>query len=712
MREIHELPERIWRRIAAGEVVERPASAVKELVENSLDAGAKNIRVRLWDGGKLRITVEDDASGIDFDDLPLALTYHATSKISRLEDLERISTLGYRGEALASLAAVADVEIRSRVRNSETGGLIKTSDGRIIEHAKVNCNPGTRIQVENLFASLPARRKFLKTASAELRRASVFLREYAVCNPDVAFSLEHDGKKIFDTDGSGNTKKILEKLWGTGAEIQASEISVGNLHLKAWFQHRPELKTRSDVMSFVNSRAVNDPVIKGALSQAAREISGNWALFFTLNPALVDVNIHPTKSEVRFRYPNEIFEAIRKLSEKLGSPPPLLDVTENFQPAPVRENFSSSRDFSQRYFPKRASASDFTRDPASDSAFSRKLALDFENDTAQASNPDSAPDFARDPASDSAFSRKLALDFEHDTAPASNPSYAPDFARNPASDSSFSRKLALDFEHDTAPASNPDSARNPASDSAFARKLALDFENDTAQASNPDSAPNFARDPASDSSSLRKLIPDYVPTSDSELEFSIEHDDFGVEFLAQTSSGYLIFDAHDDVILVDPHAAHERVNYERIRKLAENSQNVQKLLVPIILPPTLAIETVEFQEALEKSGFEFDFTTKGIALKSVPSISVEKIEPEVLLRVTLSALKNYHDGNVQDILWRTWATAACKASVKLTGRLSREEAVKLWADLCKCEQPFVCPHGRPTILKITRQDFARHFGRE
>ena len=614
MREIHELPERIWRRIAAGEVVERPASAVKELVENSLDAGAKNIRVRLWDGGKLRITVEDDASGIDFDDLPLALTYHATSKISRLEDLERISTLGYRGEALASLAAVADVEIRSRVRNSETGGLIKTSDGRIIEHAKVNCNPGTRIQVENLFASLPARRKFLKTASAELRRASVFLREYAVCNPDVAFSLEHDGKKIFDTDGSGNTKKILEKLWGTGAEIQASEISVGNLHLKAWFQHRPELKTRSDVMSFVNSRAVNDPVIKGALSQAAREISGNWALFFTLNPALVDVNIHPTKSEVRFRYPNEIFEAIRKLSEKLGSPPPLLDVTENFQPAPVRENFSSSRDFSQRYFPKRASASDFTRDPASDSAFSRKLALDFENDTAPASNPDSAPD--------------------------------------------------------------------------------------------------FAREPASDSSSLRKLIPDYVPTSDSELELSIEHDDFGVEFLAQTSSGYLIFDAHDDVILVDPHAAHERVNYERIRKLAENSQNVQKLLVPIILPPTLAIETVEFQEALEKSGFEFDFTTKGIALKSVPSISVEKIEPEVLLRVTLSALKNYHDGNVQDILWRTWATAACKASVKLTGRLSREEAVKLWADLCKCEQPFVCPHGRPTILKITRQDFARHFGRE
>ena len=614
MREIHELPERIWRRIAAGEVVERPASAVKELVENSLDAGAKNIRVRLWDGGKLRITVEDDASGIDFDDLPLALTYHATSKISRLEDLERISTLGYRGEALASLAAVADVEIRSRVRNSETGGLIKTSDGRIIEHAKVNCNPGTRIQVENLFASLPARRKFLKTASAELRRASVFLREYAVCNPDVAFSLEHDGKKIFDTDGSGNTKKILEKLWGTGAEIQASEISVGNLHLKAWFQHRPELKTRSDVMSFVNSRAVNDPVIKGALSQAAREISGNWALFFTLNPALVDVNIHPTKSEVRFRYPNEIFEAIRKLSEKLGSPPPLLDVTENFQPAPVRENFSSSRDFSQRYFPKRASVPYFARDSDSDSSFSRKLALDFENDTAPASNPDSAPD--------------------------------------------------------------------------------------------------FAREPASDSSSLRKLIPDYVPTSDSELELSIEHDDFGVEFLAQTSSGYLIFDAHDDVILVDPHAAHERVNYERIRKLAENSQNVQKLLVPIILPPTLAIETVEFQEALEKSGFEFDFTTKGIALKSVPSISVEKIEPEVLLRVTLSALKNYHDGNVQDILWRTWATAACKASVKLTGRLSREEAVKLWADLCKCEQPFVCPHGRPTILKITRQDFARHFGRE
>ncbi len=689
MPKIHELSEKIWRRIAAGEVVERPASAVKELVENSLDAGAKNIRVRLWDGGKLRITVEDDASGIAFDDLPLALTYHATSKISSLEDLESISTLGYRGEALASLAAVADVEIRSRVRDSETGGLLKTSDGKIIEHAKVNCNPGTRIQIENLFASLPARRKFLKSASAELRRAAVFLREYAVCNPEVAFSLEHDGKKIFDTDGSGNTKKILEKLWGAGAEIQTSEIRVGNLQLRALFQHRPELKTRSDVMSFVNSRAVNDPVIKGALSQAAREISGNWALFFTLDPALVDVNIHPTKSEVRFRYPNEIFEAIRKLSENLGSPPPLLDTKND---SPVRENFASSRDFSKRHFPKRASASD--------TSFSRELIPDYGHDTDPASNPD----FARASASDTSFSHELIPDYGHDTDPASNS----DYARSSDSDTSFSHELSPDYGHATAPASNPDYARGSASASSSSRELSPDYGHDTDPASNSD----YARNAVSASSSSRKLSPDYATDSDSELELAIESDDLGVDFLAQTSSGYLIFDAHDDLILVDPHAAHERINYERIRKLAENSQHVQKLLIPVILPPTLAIETAEFLDALEKSGFEFDFTTKGIALKSVPSISVEKIEPEVLLRVTLSALKNYHDGNIQDILWRTWATAACKASVKLTSRLSREEAVNLWVNLGKCEQPFVCPHGRPTILKITRRDFARHFGRE
>ena len=206
---IKELSENVWAKIAAGEVVERPASVVKELVENSLDANAKKIRVKLTDGGRLKIIVEDDGDGIAFEDLPLALTYHATSKISEIDDLENIHTLGYRGEALASVAAVAEIEIRSRQKDSETGGMIRANENKIIEHVKINHPNGTRIQVENLFSGLPARRKFLKSASGELRRAAVFLREYAVCNPEISFSLEHDGKEIFSTDGSGSRKFVF-----------------------------------------------------------------------------------------------------------------------------------------------------------------------------------------------------------------------------------------------------------------------------------------------------------------------------------------------------------------------------------------------------------------------------------------------------------------------------------------------------------------------
>ncbi|MBQ3654109.1 MAG: DNA mismatch repair endonuclease MutL, partial [Synergistaceae bacterium] len=339
MPSITELQQDLWSRIAAGEVVERPASAVKELVENSLDAQAKRIRVSLKDGGRLRIVVDDDGTGIAFDELPLALAYHATSKISSLDDLEHILTLGYRGEALASLVAVSDVEIRSRQANSDSGGAIRTHDGKIIEHVLLNCPTGTRVQVDNLFSGLPARRKFLKSATGELRKAAVFIREYAVCNPSIAFSLDHDGKNIFATDGSGDKKRVLSALWGEGAEIQCVNVKAEHTELECWFQSRAGLSARGDTMAFVNGRAVDDPEIRKAVGQVSRELAGNWALFFTLDPSLVDVNIHPAKAEVRFRYTGEIYEAVRNSAKHLGSPMTMPEIftppAPTLTPAPV-----------------------------------------------------------------------------------------------------------------------------------------------------------------------------------------------------------------------------------------------------------------------------------------------------------------------------------------------------------------------------------------
>ena len=575
MPSIKYLPENVWSRIAAGEVVERPASAVKELTENSLDAGASRINVALKDGGRLRITVEDDGSGIAFDDLPLALTYHATSKLREVSDLETISTLGYRGEALASLVAVADVEIRSRQPDDTEGGLIRTHDGKITEHVRAKCSPGTRVQIDNLFSGLPARRKFLKSASGELRRAAVFLREYSVCNPSVSFRLEHDGKEIFSTDGSGDRKRVLSKIWPEGAEIQTVKIQAEHLKLECWFQSRAGLSGRGDVMSFVNGRAVNDPVIKSAVATAARELAGNWALFFTLEPSLVDVNIHPAKAEVRFRYPDEIYSSVKNAVKRLGSPMFIPEITEKSLTAPVK----------------------ITPSPKT-----------------QPSSLRSGWDFRDTPS-----------------------------------------KIKGTGNYDR------DSFRQ------------IDI---------------FADDGAVDAD---------VPE---------------VTFMGQNSGGYLVYDTADGLTLIDPHAAHERINYERIRNAAEKSLNVQKLLVPVILHPTLALEADEFEEVLRSSGFEFENTVSGVAMNAVPAIGDVEFEPEALLRASLRALKNNHDGDAKNILWRTWATMACKASVKLTTKLAGDEALSLWRELHECEQPYVCPHGRPVMIELKNADLMRRFGRE
>lgn len=598
MPEIRELPEGVWTRIAAGEVVERPASAVKELVENALDAGARRVRVRLWDGGRLRIVVEDDGCGIGFEDLPLALLPHATSKLRGIEDLESIRTLGYRGEALASLVAVADLEIRSRPEGG-AGGLIRASGGRVTEHVAAACTPGTRVQADELFKELPARRKFMKSASGELRRAASVMREYAVARPDVSFTLEHDGREVLSTDGAGDRRRVLERLWGAEPPIQTAEAEAGHLTLVAWLQSR---QGRSDVMAFVNGRAVNDPVVKGAVTAAARELTGNWALFLSLDPSLVDVNIHPAKAEVRFRYAGEVFEAVREAAGKLGAPAPLTFPSAG-APAPGAGSRAAvmERGWSFREGP--------TLRPA-------------------------APRF--------------------DPPPASSPPLPP-----------FSRVMPPDFRGTAQPEVEPPTAPAPWREES---------------------------EPSPE--------PEGVPAVEAPV------------YMGQTSQGYLVFDTPEGLVLMDPHAAHERVGYERIRARAMGEAAVQKLLLPTPLPPTLALEAEEYRAALETAGFGLESHEGGLRLAAVPALPDGAPEPEALLRASLAALKGDRDGDAKELLWRTWATMACKAAVKLTTALAPAEALALWRDLHRCVQPFHCPHGRPTMLVLGPEELLRRFGRE
>ncbi|NLL37357.1 MAG: DNA mismatch repair protein MutL [Fretibacterium sp.] len=607
--EIRLLPESVWSRIAAGEVVERPASAVKEMVENSLDAGALRIRVRLWDGGRLRIVVEDDGCGIAFDDLALALTPHATSKIAELGDLESIHTLGYRGEALPSLAAVAAVEIRSRPEGEE-GGIIRASKGNM-DRTRVACPAGTRVQVDEIFADFPARLKFLKSAAGELRRAAGVLREYAICRPEVAFALEHDGREIFATDGCGDRRRVLERLWGSEPAPQKVESEAGRLKLECWWQPR---QGRNDIAAFVNGRAVTDPLVKGAVGAVARELTGNWALFFSLDPALIDVNIHPAKAEVRFRYPGEVFEAVRAAAGSLGGP------------APLRfEGRSSSR---------------------SVAAHSGGFSSSIRAGSGGWNFSDTEPEEPR---------RGTAAGARPYTGAAPRP-----IAPAPASGSLFSRIAGPDFR---------------------------------------ESGPG---EPCSFES----------PTESFQASEGGELGTVEAVSLGQMSVGYLVFDTPEGLAVMDPHAAHERVEYERIRRLAKEGGRAQALFITQPLPPTLALEAEEYRETLEAAGFAFESVDGALHVSSVPTVSGFASEPESLLRASLAALKAEGDGDPVELLWRAWATWACKRAVKLTTRLSLEESLALWRELHACEQPFFCPHGRPTLLRLSASQLSEHFERE
>lgn len=306
---IRRLDPDISTRIAAGEVIERPSSVAKELIENSLDAGAKNISLYTEQGGKSSFVIEDDGCGIAFDELPLAVERYATSKISSLDDLENISTLGYRGEALASVAAVSRMEIRSRAAGAESGGLIRCEAGRITLHAETPAKPGTRIQIDDLFFNLPARRKFLKSSSAELRRVIQIVNDYALIHPDVSFRVQEEGRKILELAAADSIDECIERRFGKQTKIFFSASSQGALSARVWWNPIPDSR-RVVVMLFVNGRRVQDSAVRAALTAAEGAAYGEWAVLIDLPPRDVDVNIHPTKEEIRFRRSQEIFKIV------------------------------------------------------------------------------------------------------------------------------------------------------------------------------------------------------------------------------------------------------------------------------------------------------------------------------------------------------------------------------------------------------------------
>jgi DNA mismatch repair protein MutL len=321
---IKELPKSVSSKIAAGEVVERPASVVKELIENSIDANAGEINIGIIEAGRTLIEVEDNGDGIPPEEAEIALKRYATSKISMIEDLERIQSLGFRGEALASIAAVSRFTLETRFRNESQGVVLRLESGDVVARSGLGRNQGTRIKVENLFFNVPARQKFLKKDITEKRLISELVAWYALYYSHIRFSLLIDGKKTFATFGRGDQREILSQIYDFETARQLLEIYYQDSKIRLRGFTSPTGLTRSnrkEIIHFVNGRLVSDPALTSAVLRAYQGflMVGRFpvtSLFFTIDPEEIDVNVHPTKAEIRFRDQGKAFSAVHSALRK------------------------------------------------------------------------------------------------------------------------------------------------------------------------------------------------------------------------------------------------------------------------------------------------------------------------------------------------------------------------------------------------------------
>jgi DNA mismatch repair protein MutL len=614
------LPDRLISQIAAGEVVERPASVVKELLENAIDAGASRIELRLEEGGIRRIAVTDDGCGIAPEQLRLALARHATSKIASLSDLERVSTLGFRGEALASIASVAQVRITSRQPNADAATLI---DSDTLEQIPSAGATGTRVEVLELYSQTPARRKFLKTPATEAAHCLDSLRRIALAHPGISFSALVDGRVVLDYPAKDWVARALDGMGDDylqahrRVQAQAGDLSlIGVLGLPTISRPRPDRQ-----FLYVNGRFVRDRLLAFALKQAHADfLHGDrhpaYALFLTIDPTLVDVNVHPAKTEVRFRDAQGV-----------------------------------------RSFVFHASQQALRGEGAGDRAVA-----------AEASNgPRAAAGTPWKPTSQRGGDLNRTLAF---------------LATDPAPLATAATSLATALSP-VATALSP--IANALSPLATAEPAAARYSS-AADASG-----------ASDASAQASDLPP--------LGFAIAQL-HGIYILAQNAQG---------LVVVDMHAAHERIIYERLKSSLQAKTPARQ---PLLIPATFRAEPLEVrvvedeQEALDAIGLELSvLSPTGLAVRAVPA-ALARGDVVALARTVIGELLEHGAsralGERQDALL---AGMACHGAVRANRRLSIDEMNALLRDMERTPGADQCNHGRPTWVQMPLAEFDRWFMR-
>lgn len=650
-------------KIAAGEVIERPASIVKELVENAIDAGATHVTIEIEEGGISLIRITDDGSGIMKEDIRNAFLRHSTSKIRNVEDLLHITSLGFRGEALSSIAAVTKVEVITKTKEAILGTRYVIEGGQELSLDEAGSSDGTTFIIRQLFYNVPARRKFLKTAMTEAGHVQDLLIRLALSHPEVAFRFLNNNQEKLRTSGSGKLKDVIYNIYGRDVASNLLELDYrqGGIHITGYLG-KPLITrgNRNFETFFVNGRYVKSTMISRTVEDAYKDFMMQHkfpfvVLHFQVDTETVDVNVHPTKMELRFQNQQEVYKTVFEAIHRQLLEPELIPQVEVPEPltSPVQEKKKTpSPDLK---LVRRAIPSD-----------SKEAAVSIATtpiDSAAQTVPEPVKE---EPHNEDYFIRKMrerVMSYHN---------------RNSSAEVKDQKKIF-----------RPEEQKKRIQTSV--REATTYKVNETPVVQKPEQLNLFEE----------KLL---------KREVRAEY-----RLIGQVFDTYWLVQFQDNLYIIDQHAAHERVLYERTLKEMKNREfTSQYLSPPIIL--TLSMQEAELlkthKERFERIGFEIEpFGGEEYAIRAVPANLFSIAKKELFMEMLDNLADGLSTNMTPDIIDEKVASMSCKAAVKGNNRLSAQEVDALIGELLELENPYHCPHGRPTIIAMSKKELEKKFKR-
>ena len=654
MAKINQLDFEIANLIAAGEVVERPSSVMKELIENSIDSGATVITAEIKRGGVSLIRVSDNGCGIDKEDLPISLKRHATSKIKDKEDLENIMTLGFRGEALAAISSVSLMTIISKPHDCEMGSMLTADAGRITDFSEVGCADGTTVVVENLFANVPARRKFLKKDATEAMNVAALVEKVALSRPDISIQLLIDGQQKFRTPGDNDLLNTVYAVYGKefSSKLIKAEGSVNGITVSGYVGRSDNVRKNRNLQNvFINGRYVKSLTAMAAIEKAytsyiAPEAFPTCVLFITMNPSMVDVNVHPAKLEVKFSSEQQVFEAIYYT---------------------VKNAIES-----YNYRPELELQTKFKKDPYE--ALKRYIPIDDDRKSEQLS-----------------FKSQLVAD-------------------RPSSEIE-PRRIKTD---NISSAYNTPIKASSGANNLYNKQIG---KSDDAYMSPKESIDLLDKYKSSKANSelIKSSDVSTKTVSDDKVPQTKEISDYRI--IGEAFDCYLFVEYEGELLVIDKHAAHERVIFEDLKLQNKKDGRVasQGLIIPIT-PPLSNDEVcvmIDSKDELLSVGFDLNESGDKIEITAIPDCIGSADAEELFVKMADDLISGRGNPSLTEAIRREKALyqIACKAAIK--GGRKYDASIIDWlvSKLLSMPDVIVCPHGRPVAFKLTKNELDRHFDR-